>query len=346
MESKSFGFEIKAVDLELGIFDGYASTFGIVDDGNDIVEPGAFAKTIKEHLPRIKVGFNHQYDQPIGRPLELSEHTRDQLPASLKARFPQMTGGLYTKSQISLTTLGRDVLTLLRDGVLTEMSFAYDAIPDKVRLETVDGKTIRHLHELKLWEYGPVTWGMNVATPILGVKAIVPYQDLPLADEGRAWDGPAAQQRVKAWAGGDEVDYDKYRRAFIWYDSDDPEKLGSYKLGIADIIDGRLTAVPRGVFAVAGVLMGARGGVDIPEADVARCKAHVARYYRKMDRTPPWEREEDALAIDLEMMISRRDGLDKLAAALAALKSAEPSSMRTLTARAHALEIQLQILGG
>jgi hypothetical protein len=42
--------------------------------------------------------------------------------------------------------------------------------------------------------------------------------------------------------------------------------------------------------AAAGVLDGARGGVDIPAADVAKAKRHVAKYYRKMDDTPPWER--------------------------------------------------------
>jgi hypothetical protein len=36
-------------------------------------------------------------------------------------------------------------------------------------------------------------------------------------------------------------------------------------------------------------MQGARGGIDIPATDVDRVKSHLAKYYRKMDRTPPWE---------------------------------------------------------
>jgi hypothetical protein len=48
-------------------------------------------------------------------------------------------------------------------------------------------------------------------------------------------------------------------------------------------------AVPRAVMAAGGIMQGARGGVDIPKSDVDPVKSHLAKYYRKMDRTPPWE---------------------------------------------------------
>jgi hypothetical protein len=41
--------------------------------------------------------------------------------------------------------------------------------------------------------------------------------------------------------------------------------------------------------AAGGIMQGARGGIDIPATDVDRVKSHLAKYYRKMDRTPPWE---------------------------------------------------------
>lgn len=347
METKTFAFEVKDLDLERGVFDGYASVFGVVDDSHDIVEPGAFAKTIQEHLPagRIKVGFNHDFNNPIGKPLVIEEHPRDRLPEKLLARFPQATGGLYTQSQISMTSRGRDVLTLLRDGVLSEMSFAYD--PIKFDFEAI-GETkgqVRHLREVRLWEYGPVTWGMNEAALIVGAKSVVPFQDLPLADEDRAWDAAAARRRVQEWAGGEDWKPEKYRRAFVWYDEEKADQLGAYKMPLADIVDGRLMAIPRGVFACAVVLMGGRS-LDIPESDIPRCKAHVAKYYHKMDREAPWEREASSLAVDFESLISRRANLDRLAAALAAFKTAEPSpSVEALTARARLLSLKLQIAG-
>lgn len=122
------------------------------------------------------------------------------------------------------------------------------------------------------------------------------FKDLPLDEREAEWDSTAADDRVREWAGGEEIDWEKYRQAFFWYDTENAEEFGGYKLGFADIVDGELTAVPKGVFAVAGVLDGARGGVDIPEADMDDVKAHVAKYYDKMATefeddtiTPPWE---------------------------------------------------------
>jgi len=131
------------------------------------------------------------------------------------------------------------------------------------------------------------------------------FQDLPLADRARAWDADKAEQGVRRWASSDgsgdkeTMDWPKYRKAFMWYDDSDEENFGAYKLIFAEVIDGKLYAVPRGIFAVAAVLRGSRGGVDIPEADQADVKRHVARYYQKLDMTPPWE-EEAASSASIE----------------------------------------------
>ena len=116
------------------------------------------------------------------------------------------------------------------------------------------------------------------------------FQDLPLADRGREWDGAAAEKRVREWASAEAQPNAKYRSAHVWYDQGNTGNFTAYKLLIADVINGRLTAVPRGVFAAAGVVQGARGGADIPESDVARIKSHLAKYYKKMGDQAPWER--------------------------------------------------------
>jgi hypothetical protein len=121
---------------------------------------------------------------------------------------------------------------------------------------------------------------------------------LPIADRERTWDAAAAAGRVAEWATVDgEVDPAKYSQAFLWRDPDgDPTAVGSYKLGFADIADGTLTVIPKGVFAVAAALQGARGGVDIPEADAERVKGKVDTLYGRMaDQfddpalVPPWQ---------------------------------------------------------
>jgi hypothetical protein len=118
------------------------------------------------------------------------------------------------------------------------------------------------------------------------------FQDLPLADRDREWDGDAAEERVRRWAGATEAPNAKYRDAHVWYDGDKADNFTAYKLLVADVVDGRLRAVPRAVMAAAAVMQGSRGGVDLPAGDRERVKAHLARYYAKMGETAPWDRGE------------------------------------------------------
>jgi hypothetical protein len=122
--------------------------------------------------------------------------------------------------------------------------------------------------------------------------AVTAFQDLPLADRDQAWDGDAADKRVRKWADAEDEPDARYRDAHVWYDADDKDEFGAYKLLIADVIDGRLTAVPRGIMAAGNVMQGARGGVDLPKRDIERVKSHLAKYYAKMGDTPPWERDD------------------------------------------------------
>ena len=121
--------------------------------------------------------------------------------------------------------------------------------------------------------------------------AVTSFQDLPLADTDREWDGDAADERVRRWAKVDEEPNEKYRDAHVWYDADKKENFGAYKLLIADVIDGKLYAVPRGVMAAAAVMQGSRGGADLPDEDRERVKSHLARYYTKWGADAPWDRD-------------------------------------------------------
>jgi len=96
------------------------------------------------------------------------------------------------------------------------------------------------------------------------------WSDLPIAETSRPWDGNAARSRLRSWADGDMR---KYRRGFLWWDDSAPENFGSYKLPIADVIDGTLTIIPRAVSAALGAIAGARGGVDIPSSDMAATRS-------------------------------------------------------------------------
>ena len=122
--------------------------------------------------------------------------------------------------------------------------------------------------------------------------SVTAFQDLPMADRDREWDGAAAEKRVRTWAGATEAPTEKYRQAHVWYDRDRKDNFTGYKLLIADVVGGRLVAVPRGVMAAAAVMQGSRGGVQLPRQDIPRVKSHLAKYYAKLGEPAPWDRDE------------------------------------------------------
>ena len=121
--------------------------------------------------------------------------------------------------------------------------------------------------------------------------SVTAFQDLPLADRDREWDGAAAEKRVRTWAEATEEPNEKYRDAHVWYDNENKHNFTAYKLLIADVINGKLRAVPRGVMAAGAIMQGSRGGVDLPDSDIDRVKSHLAKYYDKMANTAPWQRD-------------------------------------------------------
>lgn len=121
--------------------------------------------------------------------------------------------------------------------------------------------------------------------------AVTPFKDLPLADRDREWDGDEAEKRVRRWADAEEEPNEAYRDAHVWYDADNKDNFTAHKLLIANVIDGELKAVPRGIMIAGAIMQGARGGIDLPRDDIDRVKSHLAKYYEKMGEEPPWERD-------------------------------------------------------
>ena len=49
--------------------------------------------------------------------------------------------------------------------------------------------------------------------------AVSAFQDYPLADRDREWDGAAAVKRIRKWADAEDKPNEQYRDAHVWYDS-------------------------------------------------------------------------------------------------------------------------------
>lgn len=161
MEFKTLKFDGTMVDPDARTFEGYAAAYGNVDSDNDVIEMGAFAKSIQEGFPagRIKVLWQHKADSPIGKPLEMREDSR----------------GLWVKSRLSMTEKGNEALELLRDGVIDRMSVGFSIPQGKYRIDP-DGT--RRITEGKLFEYSLVTWPANDQAIVTGVKTLKDIRDL------------------------------------------------------------------------------------------------------------------------------------------------------------------------
>lgn len=175
LERKSFPFELekKGLDPEARTFKGYAAVTGNLDDGKDIIDRGAFKKTLQEQGHRVKVFYIHDFWEPIGKPLDLQEVPRSRLPKALQEEWPDATGGLYVHGYISETNRGNDALTLMRDKVLDELSIGYEVVKAEELEDGPDGEMVRHLKEIKLMDVSPVPLAMNPAAIVTDVKDLV-----------------------------------------------------------------------------------------------------------------------------------------------------------------------------
>ena len=142
-------------NVEERTFEGYAAAYGNVDSDGDIIQMGAFAKSIQEGFPagRIKVLYQHERDKPIGMPIEMREDDR----------------GLYVKARVSKTRTGDETLELMRDGVLDRMSVGFRVPTGKSEIR---GDGVRVIREGKLMEFSVVTFPANEAAIITAVKSL------------------------------------------------------------------------------------------------------------------------------------------------------------------------------
>ena len=131
-----------------GVIKGYASMFNNVDSDNDVITKGAYAKTLQENSDRIAFLYQHNMQQPIGKPLSMKEDDK----------------GLYIEAKISNSSLGKDVKTMVSEGILKEFSVGF--IPIK---EEVVGN-YNHIKEIKLFEFSLVTLAANPMAQVTEYK--------------------------------------------------------------------------------------------------------------------------------------------------------------------------------
>ena len=149
LEQKNTG-SIKDIDVQSRIVTGYLSSFGNIDSDNDIIEKGAFTKSINERFNDIFYLQQHNWERPLGKFTKLVEDEK----------------GLYFEGEVINTSYGIDQLKLYEAGIVKEHSIGFVTVKsDKASTGT------RLIKEVKLYEGSAVTLGANIETPFLGFKS-------------------------------------------------------------------------------------------------------------------------------------------------------------------------------
>lgn len=139
---------ISDIDEDKNIVKGYGSYFDNVDSDKDIIRKGAYQKTIQENGHRVKYLYQHNMMQPIGKMDELYEDEK----------------GLVFTAMIPKTSLGKDIIELMKAGVITENSVGILPIVKE------DKDDYREIKEVKLYEISAVTLAANDQAKIMDVK--------------------------------------------------------------------------------------------------------------------------------------------------------------------------------
>ena len=142
-----------------GTLEGYASIFGNVDYGGDIVERGAFAESVPKRLMQndLKLVDSHKIysgtSAIIGKVHECYEDAK----------------GLFFKAFFSSVASAQEVRTKIKEGILDAISFGYYI--EDMSEEMKDGERIWRLKKLDVFEISVVGWGMNGLARVTGAKS-------------------------------------------------------------------------------------------------------------------------------------------------------------------------------
>lgn len=140
-------WELKEID-DKGKFAGIASIYGAVDLGGDVVERGAFAKTLSER-PTVPILWHHDAREVIG-----------------SGKVHGTREGLRVEGELDIDVdqTAQKAHAKMKRGRVTGLSIGYESMRDEVK------NGIRHLQEVKLWEISIVTFPMLPGAQVTSVK--------------------------------------------------------------------------------------------------------------------------------------------------------------------------------
>lgn len=251
--------ELASVQTTGRMLEGYASVFDYpIDSGSPsrpqttYVRPGAFTRTLKNNREQIQVLFNHGHDPRYG-----------ELPIGTIKVLEEDKKGLKAGVELHDGPDNENIRAALASGALRAMSIQFETIAEDFN----EDRTERNIREVKLWEFGPVTFPANAAA----VASLHSLAALAYNLEEH-WDGAAAMRTCDGAA-------DFRKIAFERSNDSDPDTMAHWALPHHPNPDGAPgNADPAGVAAALAALHGGRGGAPDLVMSVAAVEAHLQRH--------------------------------------------------------------------
>lgn len=151
MDNGQIVLEIKSLS-EDGSFTGIASVYGVEDSYGDIIEKGAFTKTIQENS-EIPLLWQHDDSEVIGKGTVSEQSGKVMIAAQLDMEDPTAQKA-YRK---------------IKNKLVKGLSIGFQSI--KRTFGEENGKYIRRIQELKLMEVSIVTFPALAQAQITSVKS-------------------------------------------------------------------------------------------------------------------------------------------------------------------------------
>lgn len=150
-ELKYIPVEIKEVHPD-GTFTGLASQYGTEDLGGDVIDKGAFTKSLAEN-PVVPVLWQHDSREVIGK-------------GTVKEWGNKITidGALDMQDPIAVKAYNK-----MKAALVKGLSIGFTTV--KSTWEDIQGRMVRHISELKLWEVSIVTFPMLPQAQVTRVKS-------------------------------------------------------------------------------------------------------------------------------------------------------------------------------
>jgi HK97 family phage prohead protease len=154
MLQKNFKLEVKSVEDD-GTFTGYASVTGNVDSDNEVIDKGAFKRTLDHTKGVVPILWQHDRTQPVGWNMEATE---DGVGLSVKGRL------------MVDTEIGRMAQSFLKTGLEVGAKPGLSIGFTVPRDGAYHKEGIRHFKEVALKEYSIATFQANGDAFVTGAK--------------------------------------------------------------------------------------------------------------------------------------------------------------------------------